>query len=74
MLEQRKGMTVDGTVYSDPDFTARLEEYHASAAGAHRGTPKIDGSCPRADVWRSRRCRTYRFPSPSRAGPDAWYA
>jgi ATP-dependent Zn protease len=36
VLEGRPGVTVDGTVYGDPEFRARLEEYHSAAAGAHR--------------------------------------
>jgi cell division protease FtsH len=36
VLEGRPGVTVDGTVYGDAGFVARLEEYHAAAAGAHR--------------------------------------
>ena len=46
VLEQRIGISVDGTVYGDPEFIARLEEYHAAAAGAHVGHTKIDGSMP----------------------------
>jgi cell division protease FtsH len=46
VLDQRIGLSVDGTVYSDPDFIQKLEEYHSAAAGAHIGHSKIDGSMP----------------------------
>src|SRR3954454_14623317 len=32
VLEQRTGISVDGTVYGDPDFRQKLEEYHPAAA------------------------------------------
>jgi ATP-dependent Zn protease len=35
VIDGRSGPTVDGSIYSDSDFSARLEEYHAAAAGAH---------------------------------------
>ena len=54
-------LSVDGPVYRDPEFIARLEDYHAAAAGAHRGHSKIDGSCRRAVGWRR------RLPDPSRS-------
>ena len=46
VLEQRIGISVDGTVYGDPEFAERLEAYHAAAAGAHVGHTKIDGAMP----------------------------
>ena len=46
VLEQRTGITVDGTVYSDPEFAAQLEAYHEAAAGAHIGHTRIDASMP----------------------------
>jgi len=46
VLDQRIGISVDGTVYSDPEFIEKLEEYHSAAAGAHIGHSKIDGSMP----------------------------
>jgi len=46
VLDQRIGISVDGTVYSDPEFIQKLEEYHSAAAGAHIGHSKIDGSMP----------------------------
>ena len=46
VLEQRIGISVDGTVYSDPDFIAQLEAYHEAAAGAHVGHTRIDGTMP----------------------------
>src|SRR5689334_14469973 len=44
VLEQRIGISVDGTVYGDPDFIEKLEEYHSAAAAAHIGHSTIDGS------------------------------
>jgi hypothetical protein len=46
VLEQRTGISVDGTVYGDSDFIDKLEEYHSAAAGAHVGHTKIDGAMP----------------------------
>jgi cell division protease FtsH len=36
VLTRRQGPVVDGRVYADPGFLRQLEEYHASAADAHR--------------------------------------
>ena len=36
VLEGRPGTVVNGSIYGDAAFVARLEEYHAAAAGAHR--------------------------------------
>jgi cell division protease FtsH len=46
VLEGRRGVTVDGGVYADADFMRRLEEYHAAAAGAHRGHAPITLALP----------------------------
>ena len=46
VLDQRTGVTVDGTVYSDPEFIAQLEAYHEAAAGAHVGHTRIDATMP----------------------------
>ena len=46
VLELREGITVDGTVYGDDEFIARLEEYHAAAAGAHRGHTQVNLTMP----------------------------
>jgi ATP-dependent Zn protease len=46
VLEGRRGVTVDGSVYADPEFMVRLEEYHAAAAGAHRGHTPITLALP----------------------------
>src|SRR5207342_1342833 len=46
VLELREGITVDGTVYGDDAFIARLEAYHASAAGAHRGHTQVTLTMP----------------------------
>jgi ATP-dependent Zn protease len=46
VLDGRPGISVDGSVYNDPEFIARLEEYHAAAAGAHRGHTAITLSLP----------------------------
>ena len=62
VLDQRIGISVDGTVYSDPEFIEKLEEYHAAAAGAHIGHSKIDGSMPEGG-----RLAPPPGPSPSRS-------
>jgi cell division protease FtsH len=36
VLEHTRGPLVDGTVYADAAFTAQLDDYHCSAARAHR--------------------------------------
>jgi hypothetical protein len=46
VLDQRTGVTVDGTVYNDPEFIAQLEAYHDAAAGAHVGHTRIDATMP----------------------------
>lgn len=46
VVDGRHGVSVDGTVYSDPEFIARLEEYHLAAAGAHRGHTAIALTLP----------------------------
>jgi len=46
VLDGREGLSVDGTAYADPAFVVRLEEYHAAAAGAHRGHSPVSLSLP----------------------------
>lgn len=46
VLDNREGLAVDGAAYADPEFIAQLEEYHASAAGAHRGHTHVSLSLP----------------------------
>ncbi len=46
VLEGREGSSVDGSVYADDDFLDRLEEYHAAAAGAHRGHTTVQLMLP----------------------------
>lgn len=46
VLDHRPGVSVDGTVYSDGMFMSQLEEYHAAAAGAHRGHTSIKLALP----------------------------
>jgi hypothetical protein len=46
VLEGNLGTTVDGSVYRESQFATRLEEYHAAAAGAHRGHTSIKLSMP----------------------------
>jgi ATP-dependent Zn protease len=46
VLEGTVGTTVDGSVYRESQFATRLEEYHAAAAGAHRGHTSIKLSMP----------------------------
>ncbi len=46
VLDGRPGTAVDGSVYSDPGFYAKLEDYHAAAAGAHRGHTGVQLAMP----------------------------
>ena len=46
VIEGREGLAVDGSVYHDPAFISRLEEYHAAAAGAHRGHTAVTLTMP----------------------------
>jgi cell division protease FtsH len=46
VVEGREGLTVDGRVYRDPGFIASLEDYHAAAAGAHRGHTSVKLALP----------------------------
>ncbi len=46
VLDGREGLTVDGSVYTDPEFAAQLEDYHAAAAGAHRGHTTVKLALP----------------------------
>jgi cell division protease FtsH len=46
VLEGRPGLTVDGRIYGDAAFVARLEEYHAAAAGAHRSHTAVTLALP----------------------------
>jgi cell division protease FtsH len=46
VLDGRPGATVDGTVYTDAEFVARLEAYHAAAVGAHRGHTTVEFAMP----------------------------
>ncbi len=46
VLDGREGTSVDGRVYTDPEFAAKLEEYHAAAAGAHRRHSGVTISLP----------------------------
>jgi ATP-dependent Zn protease len=46
VVEGREGLSVDGRVYRDPVFVASLEEYHAAAAGAHRGHTAVKLALP----------------------------
>jgi len=71
VLEQRIGISVDGTVYGDPDFIEKLEEYHSAAAGAHIGHSKIDGSMP--EGGRLAPPPPAPEPEPVAAGPYAGY-
>ncbi|GEL18402.1 AAA family ATPase [Pseudonocardia asaccharolytica] len=48
VLSGAKGPMVDGSVYTDPDFLARLEEYHAAVVGAHRGHTGVQIGLPGA--------------------------
>ena len=46
VVEGREGLTVDGRVYRDPVFVSSLEDYHAAAAGAHRGHTSVKLALP----------------------------
>jgi cell division protease FtsH len=46
VLEGREGQDVDGRVYTDPAFVSQLEDYHAAAAGAHRGHTGVTLALP----------------------------
>lgn len=46
VLDGREGISVDGRVYRDPEFVAKLEEYHADAAGAHHGHSALTLALP----------------------------
>jgi cell division protease FtsH len=50
VLEHRQGPTVDGRPYADPSVVAQLEEYHRSAAAAHRDRSKVPLSLPQVPV------------------------
>jgi Peptidase family M41 len=71
VLEQRIGISVDGTVYGDAGFIEKLEEYHSAAAGAHVGHSKIDGSMP--EGGRLAPPPPAPEPEPVAAGPYAGY-
>ncbi|AEA28627.1 AAA family ATPase [Pseudonocardia benzenivorans] len=46
VLNGTVGPGVDGRIYSDPEFLARLEEYHAAAVGAHVGHTAVQLALP----------------------------
>ncbi|HEY7102668.1 MAG TPA: AAA family ATPase [Mycobacteriales bacterium] len=46
VIEGREGETVDGSAYRDPEFAARLEDYHTAAVGAHRGHSRMPIALP----------------------------
>ncbi|MGH3612656.1 MAG: AAA family ATPase [Pseudonocardia sp.] len=46
VLNGTEGMSVDGRVYRTSEFVAKLEEYHAAAAGAHRGHTGVTLALP----------------------------
>jgi ATP-dependent Zn protease len=46
VLERTRGPLVDGTPYADPAFVAQLNEYHMSAARAHRDHSQEQLSLP----------------------------
>jgi cell division protease FtsH len=71
VLEQRAGVSVDGTVYSDPEFIERLEAYHEAAAGAHVGHSGIDTAMP--EGGRLEPPAPPEVPEPVAAGPYGGY-
>jgi ATP-dependent Zn protease len=46
VIDGREGETVDGGAYRDPEFAARLEDYHTAAVGAHRGHSRMPMALP----------------------------
>jgi ATP-dependent Zn protease len=46
VVEGREGLTVDGRVYREQAFVTSLEDYHAAAAGAHRGHTSVKLALP----------------------------
>jgi hypothetical protein len=46
VVEGVEGPVVDGRVYRDAAFVARLEAYHVAAAGAHRGHTALTLALP----------------------------
>ncbi len=55
VIDGRAGLAVDGSVYAEPEFAARLEEYHAVAAGAHHSHAGILQALPAVSPDRSDR-------------------
>jgi ATP-dependent Zn protease len=46
VVEGREGDSVDGSAYRDPEFVARLEDYHSAAVRAHRGHTTVTLALP----------------------------
>lgn len=46
VIEGREGTSVDGSVYADADFLAKLEDHHSAAAGAHQGHTSVKLALP----------------------------
>lgn len=46
IIDFRRGPLLDGTVYADREFQARLEEYHRAAVDAHREHKDVSISLP----------------------------
>ncbi|MFI5046328.1 MAG: AAA family ATPase [Acidimicrobiia bacterium] len=46
IIDGRPGAVVDGRIYHDPVFQARLEEYHEAALAAHRGAANVEMDLP----------------------------
>jgi cell division protease FtsH len=46
VIDRTEGPLVDGRPYADPDFTRQLEEYHVSAAAAHRSHSNLTMPMP----------------------------
>jgi ATP-dependent Zn protease len=55
VFEHRQGPLIDGRPYADPGFMQQLEEYHTSAALAHREHGNVKLSLPAAPkpIWDS---------------------
>ena len=46
VMEGKPGVSVDGAVYREAEFLARLEEYHTAAVGAHLSKTRVKLALP----------------------------
>jgi ATP-dependent Zn protease len=50
IMNRAQGPLIDGTIYGDPEFIRRLEEYHEAAADAHRRHANVRQDMPRSPL------------------------